>query len=855
MDFVHLHVNSAYSFLWGTFLPEDLVKRAWDLRYKYVCLTDKENLLGITKFYTLALNFGLIPIIGCEIEIDGAGNLIFLVKNNQGYIHLNKILTQKRLKKQFHLKDLANLKDGLICITGGRFSKLRQLLDKDQIDNSILHIEILQQIFSKESLFIAIQNHGLKNDLKIIDTIFSLSEKLHIDTVVTFEVAYLYPDDFELHKVFCDISKKYHHINIKSLPNNNFFFKEIYSVENIFCNHKKSIFNSIKIAEICSKFNLPINRPRPPKIFLSSEYSFKKLSNMVLKELASRKNPLSIEYIKRISKELSIIKTKELSDFFLIVKDIYDFAKQNNIRTTVRGSAAGSLIIHLILGGVDPVSHNLLFERFLNEGRSDFPDVDLDFDSEKRDMVFDYIFKKYPDRCSFVSTVLTFRSRGAIRMIGRALDYSYEEIKALSECIPPTFRCKSIETALKRFPELKDHPILKEEKLLDLSIRASSLPFRRSVHLGGVIICNEDILNISPIFISNKKYPVIDMDKDDIDIWKLFKLDILGLRMHTAIRKTIETLHKLGNHIDIDEIPLNDKKTYDIMCKGDTIGIFQVESPGQRELIRRLRPTKFSDIISEISLFRPGPVKGNMVADYIKRRQKREKITYPAKELIPILKDTYGVIIFQEQVLEIAHRFANMSYAEADSFRRAMTKDRSKKEMEKLKKRFIKGAIAKGYSREVAEEVFDMVSCFAAYGFCKAHAASFAYITYQSAYLKAHYPREFYIGLLNAGHVGSYPKYVILNEAKRKNIPIYPPNVNCSLLEFIPYKDGILMPLTTINFIGEKTAIKIIKEREKNGPFLHWKDLYKRCKLSKKVIDMLIYAGAISDNNFDILPN
>lgn len=855
MDFVHLHVNSAYSFLWGTFTPEDLVKRAYDLRYKYVCLTDKENLLGMTKFYTTALSYELIPIVGSEINIADAGNIIFLVKNDQGYINLNKIITKKRLKKQIHLKDISLLNDGLICITGGRFSLLRWFLDKGQIDKSIHHLCILKKIFSNDSIFIAIQNHGLKNDLTVINKIFFLSEKLNIDTVVTFEVAYLYPDDFELHRVFCDISKKYHHLPVTSLPNENFFFQDIYNVYKIFSNYENSILNSIKIAERCSKFRLPIEKTRPPKLFMSHDESFKKLSNIVLKELASRKNPLSIEYIKRVSKELNIIKKKELSDFFLIVKDIFDFAKQNNIRTTVRGSAAGSLIVHLILGGVDPVSHNLLFERFLNEGRSDFPDVDLDFDSEKRDMVFDYIFKKYPDRCSFVSTVLTFRSRGAVRMIGRALDYSYHEIKRLSECIPSAFRCSNIETALKKFPELENHPILKEKKLLNLAIRASSLPFRRSVHLGGVVISNEDILNISPIFISNKEYPVMDMDKDDVDVWKLFKLDILGLRMHTAIRKAIETLHDLGIDIDIDQIPLNDKKTYDIMCKGDTIGIFQVESPGQRELIRRLRPTKFSDIISEISLFRPGPVKGNMVSDYINRRQKKEKITYPAKDIMPILKDTYGVIVFQEQVLEIAHRFANMSYAEADSFRRAMTKDRSKKEMAKLKERFIKGAITKGHSMEVAEEVFDMVSCFAAYGFCKAHAASFAYITYQSAYLKANYPREFYIGLLNAGHVGSYPKSVILNEAKRKNIPIYPPHVNYSLLEFIPYKDGILLPLTTINFIGPKTALKIIKEREKNGPFLDWKDLQKRCKLSKRIISMLVCAGAIFIDDFNMLPN
>ena len=841
-EFVHLHITSSFSFLWGTFLPEELINFAYQLKFPYIALTDNNTLLGITRFYVCAKKYGIDPIIGAQIDIKDAGRIVFLVKNIDGYKNLCRIITQKNIKKQIVLKDIYNLTNGLICITGGRFSLERIYIQKRQIDYAIYNLKNLKELF-RQNLYIAIQNHKLSDDKKVMDIQLDISRKFNIDTVVTHEVAYLKKQDSDLHKIFCNISKKYHHKkDISPLPGDNFFLTSNAYMEKLFANNKNALYNSYKIAKMCKEFELPLNKIGSPKIFSSPNKSYKRLSSICFKILARKNSPVSIEYLKRIVKELEVIKKHKLSDFFLIARDIYEFSKKRNIRCSIRGSAASSLVVYLLFGGVDPVENNLLFERFLNEGRQDFPDVDMDFDSERRDEVFEFIFDKYRDRCGLLSTVLTFRVRGAVRMIGRAMDYPYSEIKRLCATLPSAMRRIDIDSALKKYPELKNHPILKEHKLLEMVKKATSLPYASSTHLGGVIILEEPLENIISIHLSNKGYPVAELDKEDVEKWGLFKLDILGLRMHTAIAKSLYFLKK---DISIEEIPLDDEATYKTLQKGDTIGVFQLESPGQRELVRRLKPKNFFDIVVEISLFRPGPVKGNMMSDFLDRRDGKQPIFYPCKELIPILKDTNGVIVFQEQVLEIAHSFAGMSYSEADAFRRAMTKDRSKEEMESLKEKFINGAIKLGHDESVAENVFDMVSCFAAYGFCKAHAASFAHITYISGYLKTHYPLEFYLGLLNAGSVGSYPPSVILNEAKTKGISLYPPHVNYSDLNFSPYKNGIIYPLTTVKFLGEKTAKTIIKEREKKGLFKNEFDLASRCKLSHRVIKMLKIAGAI----------
>ena len=521
------------------------------------------------------------------------------------------------------------------------------------------------------------------------------------------------------------------------------------------------------------------------------------------------------------------------------------FARKSGIRHSVRGSAGGSLVVYLLLGGVDPVAHNLLFERFINEGRSDMPDIDLDFDSDRRDEVIRYLMDLFPRQTAMVATIHSFRVRSAVRLVARSLGYPLNEIDRLSTCLPWSFRGRNLWEALETLPELRDAPIQNETRLIHLAGRLTGLPFQSSVHLGGVIIAPEDIKDWTPVGVSLKGFPLGQLDKDDVDALGLLKLDLLGLRMHTAIQKALEILQQKGISLDLDRIPLNDRKTYALLRSTESVGVFQLESPGQRNLLGHLQPRRFGDLIAEISLFRPGPVEGNMVATYVRRRNHEEPVQIPHEDLAPVLAETYGVILFQEQVLRIVHVFSGLPYSEADAFRRAMTKDRKSKKMVQLKQRFIQGAVEKGYSKVLAEEIFRKVAAFASYGFCKAHAASFAHITYQSAFLKAYHPQAFYLGLLNAGHVGSYPPSVILNEARRRGIPVHPPQINVSGLEYEPDGSGIRVPLVVVNGVGPEMARRIVADRERRGPFRSQEDLLSRISIPDRIVKVLSLAGAM----------
>ncbi len=772
-------------------------------------------------------------------------SLLLIARNKKGYENLCRLITEAyrsgREAPSVSYNALRENSLDLICLTGGRGTLLRSLAEKNLKEKAEKHLLELKSIFDEGSLFIELQNNYLPSDQRVQRFLLGLSHSLSIPVVATNNVAYLTADGYEVHRVLVGIAREHHKRPVKPLPNNSFHLLSTKEAFERFSN-KEAIYNTQKIADMV-QLDLPLGTPKPPRIYKNENEAFSILYRECLLAIARRKYTRP-EYIKRLEREMNLIGERGLADFFLLAKKVRDFAEKRNIRCTVRGSAAGSLVVHLLLGGVDPVEHNLLFERFINYGRFDLPDVDLDFDSDRRDEVIRFVFESFPESSAMVSTILSFRSRGAIRCTAKALGYSLDEIAKLTRGIPYNFTLLDEDEALRRYPELKSHPIWQKLKLLTLARAITGLPFAASVHLGGVVIADGPLIRYSPVVPSAKGVSVVQMDKEDVEAFGLLKLDLLGLRMHTAIRKTLESLKRQGIEIDVDNLSLDDKKTYELLKRGDTLGVFQLESPGQRQLVVRLKPERFSHIIAEVSLFRPGPVEGNMVSPYVLRKNGRQKVSYPHPSLKPILEETYGVILFQEQVLRIAHVVAGMEYCEADAFRRAMTRDRSPEEMEKLKERFITGALKRGYSRETAEEIFRMVTSFAAYGFCKAHAASFAHITYKSAYLKAHYPREFYIGLLNAGCVGSYPSFVVLNEARRKGIPIYPPHVNYSFTEYVAEGEGIRVPLTQVRSVGRRTAELIVAEREKNGRYTSIEDFRSRTGVNRRILKKLLVAGA-----------
>jgi DNA-directed DNA polymerase III PolC len=845
--FTHLHVHSAFSFLYGTFMPEALVQRAKEMGMDAIALTDKNGLYGAIRFYKAARSEAIKPILGSEVTLWDGTSLILLAASFEGYRNLCRLLSSAysegpRGKPGSSLDTLTRFARDLICLTGGKDGKLQRLILTDNQRQARHWLDMLKEIFGTEHLFIETQHQGLQDDQGLMEATADLAKQVGLAIVATNDVAFLDREDFEVHQRLIGIQQVVHHRDVHGVPNDQFYLKTEDEMRMaIPC--AEALGNATRIAGRCN-LELPINQVHPPCYSLpKGPCGDRFLARLCFSALANKYKPVTYQAVMQLERELELIRQRGLSGYFLLVKDVWDFARARGIRCTVRGSAAGSLIIYLLLGGVDPLEHDLLFERFLNESRSDMPDVDLDFDSMRRDEVITYVMGKYAGQAAMVATIPTFRARGAIRKLGRTFGYSYDQIDRLTTFLPYHLRSSQIEAASHALPELRDTPLRDEHALLKMAAKISGLPYQLSVHLGGVVIAPGELAAWVPVEMSNKGFPVAQYDKDDIEALGLVKLDLLGLRMHTAIQKTLNLLPEQGTVLDLDDIPLDDEKTFRLLRTTETVGVFQVESPGQRQLLGRLQPKKFSDIIAEISLFRPGPMKGDMVTPYVQRRNRKEPICYPHPDLETALRDTYGVVLFQEQVLKVAHCIAGFSLAEADQLRRAMTKERSAAEMERIKASFIQGAVRQGYTPKKAEEIFAMVASFAGYGFCKAHAASFAHITYQSAFLKAHYPLQFYLGLLNAGHVGSYPKSVILNEAKRRGFEVLGPHVNYSHQDYTAENGCIRVGLLALNGLGPRFCERILRERDK-GRFTSVKTFCSRVNLPQEVILRLSLSGA-----------
>jgi DNA-directed DNA polymerase III PolC len=844
--FIHLHVHSAFSFLYGTFTPEALVQRAKEKGFDAVALTDKNGLYGALRFYKAATSAATKPILGSEITLWDGTALILLALSFKGYRDLCRILSEAHLNNPrgqpaCSQDTLVRFSQDLICLTGGRNGRLRRSLSTGNLDGAAW-LYRLKEIYGPERLFVEIQHHGLKEDSSLMEAAAGLAKQVGLPLVATNGVAFLEKEDLEVHQRLIGIQQRVHHRTVCGVPNEQFYLKTAKEME-MRIPYPEALENAAHIAKACH-LELPVNRSHPPGYPVPEGQSPDSLlTRGCFSAMAAKYKPVPYEAVMGLERELDLVRQKGLSGYFLLVKDVRDFARARGIRCTVRGSAAGSLMTYLLLGGVDPLEHDLLFERFLNKGRSDLPDVDLDFDSVRRDEVLSYVMEKYAGQAAMVATIPTFRARGAIRKLGRAFGYAYDKIDRLTSFLPYYLKSSQIEAASYTLPELKETPLKEEAELLRMAARISGLPYQLSVHLGGVVMAPDDLASWTPIEMSNKGFPVAQYDKDDVEALGLVKLDLLGLRMHTAIQETLDLLADQGIFPDLDHIPLDDERTFRLLRTTETVGVFQVESPGQRQLLGRLQPKKFSDIIAEISLFRPGPMQGDMVTPYVERRRGKEPVRYPHPDLEPILKETYGVVLFQEQVLKIAHNIAGFSLAEADRLRRAMTKNRSTAEMERIKNAFIQGAGTKGYSPKTAGEIFAMVAGFAGYGFCKAHAASFAHITYQSAFLKAHYPLAFYLGLLNAGHVGSYPQSVILNEAKRRGIEILGPHINYSHEDYRAEKGGIRIGLSALRGLGPTLCGRILEERGK-GSFTSIRAFCLRVNLPQEIILRISLSGA-----------
>lgn len=886
-DFVHLHVHTEYSLLDGLSKIPQLVAKVKELKMKACAITDHGVMYGVIPFYLECRKQGIKPIIGCEIYMAHRSrfdkqpridtdqyHLILLAKNLEGYKNLMKLVTKAHLEG-FYYKPRADFEllekyhQGLICSTACIEGEIPSLFIQGKDEEAEEVTKKFLEIFG-DDFYLELQSHlRIKGQEEANKKLISLSRKLGIPIVASNDVHYIEKEDAEAQDALLAVQTK------KTIADKNrltminspdFYLRSPEEMRQLFLDYPDALKNTLKIAEKCN-LEIPIGQwilPRYPLPKGESAESY--LKKITRKNLTFRFPQPTKEIKDRLEYELDVICKKGFAAYFLIVQDFVNWAKERGIRVGPgRGSAAGSLVSYVLrITSINPIEHELPFERFLNPDRPTPPDIDLDFADDRRDEVIEYVTKKYgKDKVAQIITFGTMEARGSIRDIGRVLGMPYSEPDRIAKLIPFGF---SIEEALNSVFELQEfYKQPKFKKLLDLARKVEGCARHASTHAAGVVVADKDLTEYVPLQKESKGDRIItqyDMYALDLNVSEkaigLLKMDFLGLRNLSILQKAIEFVEEnTGKKVDISEIPLDDPKVYKMITKGETIGVFQLESGGMRRLARNLKPTCFSDITAMVALYRPGPME--LIPEFIKRKENKDRIRYPHPDLKPILQETYGIAVYQEQCLQIANLMAGFSMAEADNLRRAIGK-KKKAIMAREKEKFIAGAKEKGYSKKVAEKVWSYIERFAGYGFNKAHSASYAMIAYQTAYMKAHFPVEFMTALLTAesisasGAVKDEKVSRAVEEAKRMGIYILPPDINKSQTWFTIERDphslegkAIRFGLAAIKNVGEAAIEAILSTRKKEGEFVSLTDFCSRVdgqKVNKKVLESLIQVGA-----------
>jgi DNA polymerase-3 subunit alpha len=880
--FVHLHVHSEYSLLDGSCRIKDLIAKTKELNMKAIAITDHGVMYGVIDFYKEAVAQGIKPIIGCEIYVAprsmqdreyGIDNenyhLVLLAKDMTGYKNLMKIVTVASIegfyyKPRVDREFLKEHSEGLIALSACLAGEVPSYILRGEYEKAKEAALFYDSIFGRGNFYLELQDHGILEQQKVNKELIRLSKETGIPLVATNDVHYLEKKDAKAHEVLLCIQtgKTIDDEDRMSFPTDEFYLKSPEEMENLFSCCKEAIENTEKIADMCN-VEFEFNKTKLPKYDLpegvdSCEY----LRNLCYEGLYKRyKNP-SKEVIERLDYELSVIKQMGYVDYFLIVWDFIKFAKDNGIMTGPgRGSAAGSLVAYTLgITNIDPIKYNLLFERFLNPERVSMPDIDSDFCYERRQEVIDYVVKKYgKDNVAQIITFGTMAARAVIRDVGRALNYPYAEVDVIAKMIPFELGM-TIDKALSLNPELKARYENEEKvkQLIDISRSLEGLPRHASTHAAGVVISKEPLVNYVPLQ-KNEDSIVTQFPMTTLEELGLLKMDFLGLRTLTVIRDTIEMVEKnRGVTIDFDSMEYDDPKVYELISKGETEGVFQLESSGMKQFMTELKPKNLEDIIAGISLYRPGPM--DQIPRYLANKNHPESIVYDHPLLKPILDVTYGCMVYQEQVMQIVRDVAGYSLGRADLVRRAMAKKKMDV-MEQERKNFIygmvddegnvivPGALRNGLDEATANKLFDEMLDFANYAFNKSHAAAYAVIAYQTAYLKRYYPVEFMAALLNS-FVDNLDKVAFYVQVCRKmGIKVLPPDINESDSYFTVVEDKIRFGLSAVKNVGLNMTMEIVSERERNGKFKSVVDFFERMQdsqLNKKAVESLIKAGAFS---------
>jgi error-prone DNA polymerase len=900
LGYVELHCHSNFSLLDGASHPEELVARAAALGMPALALTDHDAVYGGPRFVSAAREYGLRPILGAELTLTDSYHLTLLVENQAGWHNLCYLISRARhqmAKGQAMLpaEELLGCTTGLIALSGCRKGKVAAALLRGDRQAALAAAREYQELFGRDNFWIELQRHYLPDDGQLVSKLVALADYLHLGCVASNNVHYASPERQPLQDVLVCIGHRPDYrpdgaaeegpltldrATHLRRPNSEYYLKSAGQMAALFAGQPAALANTLHLAERCN-FDLQYGLQDLPHLPTPHGMSSGAYLRRLCEEGLAQRYSLSTDGGRQETKqqretretarellnhELTIIERAGLANYFLIVWDIVRFSRQSGIRCQGRGSAANSLVAYLLyISPVDPLVHDLVFERFLSEERQVAPDIDVDFDAQRREEVIQYIYKTYgAEHTAMACTFVTFRSRSALRDTGKALDLSEEAI------VNARMKLEERSVASGQWPagsgdwSLVDRrsvhspqppaarPALEAEDagLLELAAQMDGFPRHLGIHSGGMIITGSPLMGRVPTEPATMPdRVVVQWDKEGLEDAGLVKIDILGLRMLSAITETLEWIEAIeGTAPDLDKLSFDDPAVYEMIGRADTIGAFQVESRAQAQMLPRMKPNCFNDLVVAISLIRPGPIQGNMVHPYLRRRLGLEPVTYSHPSLEPALAETKGVILFQEQVLKVARDLAGFSPGQGEQLRRALGSKRATEKIERFRAEFLSGAVARGVPLETAELVFDQLRAFGGYSFAKSHAAAFAVLVYQSAWLKRYHLAAFYTALLNNQPMGFWNPAVLVNEARRAGVQVLPVDIHLSPARCAPAPEaeggGIRLGFNYVKSLREEHIERLLATRSE-APFTSLADFCKRVGTGRQATENLILAGAM----------
>src|SRR5271169_3724934 len=886
-QFVHLHLHTDYSMLDGACDVEKLCQRARELGMPAVAMTDHGNIFGAVHFVNAAKHEGIKPIVGCELYIckkddhniertppdnDTYNHLLVLAENEEGYRNLAKITSEASLhgfyyKPRVSKKFLAEHSKGLIGLSGCLKGEVAERLMEEKYEAARDAAVFYRDIFGKNNFFLEIQDQGLEMEHRIHPHLFQLEKELGLPMVATNDSHYLCEDDAHAQDVMLCIQtgKSIQDTNRMKFQGTDFYVKSHDEMFRVFKDAPDVLSRTLAIAERCSTRLEKVSNPFP-HFDVPAGYTLDSYFEHVTREGFARRLEVLrsldaqgrlrhslAEYEQRLARELAIIQQMKFSGYFLIVWDFIRYAREQNIPVGPgRGSAAGAVVAYSLgITDIDPLQHELLFERFLNPERISMPDIDIDFCMNRRGEVIEYVTHKYGrENVAQIITFGTMAAKAAIKDVGRAMDMPYSDVDRIAKMVPTTLNIK-LEDALTESAALQEayqkDPQVRQ--LMDTALKLEGLVRNSGVHAAGVVISPRPLIELVPLHKTKNDEIVTAFDMVAIEKMGLLKMDFLGLTTLTILDDTLKLIAQKGTTLKLDDIPLEDQETYEkVFHKGLTSGVFQFESSGMCDVLRRYQPNSIEHLTALNALYRPGPIQGGMIDDFIERKHGRRKIEYELPELQEILQETLGVIVYQEQVMQVANRLAGYSLGQADLLRRAMGKKKAE-EMAQQRERFVEGAAQRKYPPKKIEKIFDLMAQFAGYGFNKSHSAAYALLAYHTAYLKTHHPVDFMAALLTSitGDTDSVVKYI--NECREMGIAVEPPDINVSDANFTPHGAAIRFGLAAVKNVGGNAIESIVAARKKLGRNI--RSFYEFCEevdlrlLNKRVLESLIKSGAM----------